>query len=193
MELPGLHACFVPRLLSPRPSLLNAASDARLNSSPQKPLDLKQLKQRAAAIPPIVSTPPARDGTREHSGYVCHMHVGLAAGLKDLRVCSIGLSPTCIRVVRMHLPLWMVELVVRRELSQGGVSSPAHKVLPGQSVFPAAGASLPAVFGCPLSSFIRKSWEVWTEKASCHMTAASRCFKKRLCTFPALCFSSCHA
>uniref|UniRef100_A0A8C0GNC1 Nuclear receptor corepressor 2 n=1 Tax=Chelonoidis abingdonii TaxID=106734 RepID=A0A8C0GNC1_CHEAB len=44
------------RLLSPRPSLLNAATDARLNSSPQKPLDLKQLKQRAAAIPPIVST-----------------------------------------------------------------------------------------------------------------------------------------
>uniref|UniRef100_A0A674K652 Nuclear receptor corepressor 2 n=1 Tax=Terrapene triunguis TaxID=2587831 RepID=A0A674K652_9SAUR len=42
------------RLLSPRPSLLNAATDARLNSSPQKPLDLKQLKQRAAAIPPIV-------------------------------------------------------------------------------------------------------------------------------------------
>uniref|UniRef100_A0A8D0H1C0 Uncharacterized protein n=1 Tax=Sphenodon punctatus TaxID=8508 RepID=A0A8D0H1C0_SPHPU len=29
--------------------------DARLNSSPQKPLDLKQLKQRAAAIPPIIS------------------------------------------------------------------------------------------------------------------------------------------
>uniref|UniRef100_A0A8C3PET2 Nuclear receptor corepressor 2 n=1 Tax=Chrysemys picta bellii TaxID=8478 RepID=A0A8C3PET2_CHRPI len=44
------------RLLSPRPSLLNAAADARLNSSPQKPLDLKQLKQRAAAIPPIQIT-----------------------------------------------------------------------------------------------------------------------------------------
>uniref|UniRef100_A0A8C0GPD2 Nuclear receptor corepressor 2 n=1 Tax=Chelonoidis abingdonii TaxID=106734 RepID=A0A8C0GPD2_CHEAB len=44
------------RLLSPRPSLLNAATDARLNSSPQKPLDLKQLKQRAAAIPPIQIT-----------------------------------------------------------------------------------------------------------------------------------------
>ncbi|XP_075754603.1 nuclear receptor corepressor 2 isoform X6 [Pelodiscus sinensis] len=43
------------RLLSPRPSLLNATADARLNSSPQKPLDLKQLKQRAAAIPPIIS------------------------------------------------------------------------------------------------------------------------------------------
>uniref|UniRef100_A0A8C3TEJ8 Nuclear receptor corepressor 2 n=1 Tax=Chelydra serpentina TaxID=8475 RepID=A0A8C3TEJ8_CHESE len=46
------------RLLSPRPSLLNAAPDARLSSSPQKPLDLKQLKQRAAAIPTIVSTGP---------------------------------------------------------------------------------------------------------------------------------------
>uniref|UniRef100_A0A8B9SZ86 Nuclear receptor corepressor 2 n=1 Tax=Anas platyrhynchos TaxID=8839 RepID=A0A8B9SZ86_ANAPL len=49
------NPCFVLRLLSPRPSLLNTASEARLNSSPQKPLDLKQLKQRAAAIPPIVS------------------------------------------------------------------------------------------------------------------------------------------
>lgn len=49
------NPCSVLRLLSPRPSLLNAASEARLNSSPQKPLDLKQLKQRAAAIPPIVS------------------------------------------------------------------------------------------------------------------------------------------
>ncbi|XP_042297276.1 nuclear receptor corepressor 2 isoform X6 [Sceloporus undulatus] len=39
------------KLLSPRPSLLNATND----SSPQKPLDLKQLKQRAAAIPPIIS------------------------------------------------------------------------------------------------------------------------------------------
>ncbi|XP_053557806.1 nuclear receptor corepressor 2 isoform X4 [Bombina bombina] len=43
------------RLLSPRPSLLSPGSDARVNSSPQKPLDLKQLKQRAAAIPPIIS------------------------------------------------------------------------------------------------------------------------------------------
>ncbi|MEE6504186.1 hypothetical protein FKM82_005091 [Ascaphus truei] len=43
------------RLLSPRPSLLNAASDTHVNASPLKPLDLKQLKQRAASIPPIIS------------------------------------------------------------------------------------------------------------------------------------------
>ncbi|KAM5192056.1 nuclear receptor corepressor 2 isoform 7-T7 [Mantella aurantiaca] len=43
------------RLLSPRPSLLNTGNDMRVNSSPQKPLDLKQLKQRAAAIPSIIS------------------------------------------------------------------------------------------------------------------------------------------
>ncbi|XP_063820655.1 nuclear receptor corepressor 2 isoform X8 [Pseudophryne corroboree] len=43
------------RLLSPRPSLLSTGSDTRVNSLPQKPLDLKQLKQRAAAIPPIIS------------------------------------------------------------------------------------------------------------------------------------------
>ncbi|XP_069353318.1 nuclear receptor corepressor 2 isoform X1 [Eulemur rufifrons] len=44
------------RLLSPRPSLLTPAGDPRANTSPQKPLDLKQLKQRAAAIPPIQVT-----------------------------------------------------------------------------------------------------------------------------------------
>ncbi|XP_059750627.1 nuclear receptor corepressor 2 isoform X15 [Balaenoptera ricei] len=53
------------RLLSPRPSLLTPTSDARTNASPQKPLDLKQLKQRAAAIPPIQVTkahePPRED------------------------------------------------------------------------------------------------------------------------------------
>uniref|UniRef100_A0A8C9QKW3 Nuclear receptor corepressor 2 n=1 Tax=Spermophilus dauricus TaxID=99837 RepID=A0A8C9QKW3_SPEDA len=44
------------RLLSPRPSLLTPTSDPRANTSPQKPLDLKQLKQRAAdahfSLPP---------------------------------------------------------------------------------------------------------------------------------------------
>ncbi|XP_054551400.1 nuclear receptor corepressor 2 isoform X6 [Talpa occidentalis] len=53
------------RLLSPRPSLLTPTNDARASASPQKPLDLKQLKQRAAAIPPIqvtkVHEPPRED------------------------------------------------------------------------------------------------------------------------------------
>ncbi|XP_032099722.1 nuclear receptor corepressor 2 isoform X8 [Sapajus apella] len=52
------------RLLSPRPSLLTPTGDPRANTSPQKPLDLKQLKQRAAAIPPIVTKvhePPQED------------------------------------------------------------------------------------------------------------------------------------
>ncbi|XP_075689751.1 nuclear receptor corepressor 2 isoform X4 [Rhinoderma darwinii] len=43
------------RLMSPRPSLLSTGCDMRGNSSPQKPMDLKQLKQRAAFIPPIIS------------------------------------------------------------------------------------------------------------------------------------------
>lgn len=51
----GPDACLPLRLLSPRPSLLTPTGDTRANVSPQKPLDLKQLKQRAAAIPPIVS------------------------------------------------------------------------------------------------------------------------------------------
>ncbi|XP_062942139.1 nuclear receptor corepressor 2 isoform X6 [Cynocephalus volans] len=53
------------RLLSPRPSLLTPTGDPRAIASPQKPLDLKQLKQRAAAIPPIqvtkVHEPPRED------------------------------------------------------------------------------------------------------------------------------------
>lgn len=45
----------VCRITSPRPSLLNYAHDGVISSPLQKPMDLKQLKQRAAAIPPIVS------------------------------------------------------------------------------------------------------------------------------------------
>ncbi|XP_053135132.1 nuclear receptor corepressor 2 isoform X9 [Hemicordylus capensis] len=55
-EMDEQDAADKNKLLSPRPSLLNTTTtEARLNSSPQKPLDLKQLKQRAAAIPPIIS------------------------------------------------------------------------------------------------------------------------------------------
>uniref|UniRef100_A0A665WJZ1 Nuclear receptor corepressor 2 n=1 Tax=Echeneis naucrates TaxID=173247 RepID=A0A665WJZ1_ECHNA len=43
------------RMTSPRPSLLNYTHDGVISSPLQKPMDLKQLKQRAAAIPPIVS------------------------------------------------------------------------------------------------------------------------------------------
>uniref|UniRef100_A0A4W6FJN4 Nuclear receptor corepressor 2 n=1 Tax=Lates calcarifer TaxID=8187 RepID=A0A4W6FJN4_LATCA len=43
------------RMTSPRPSLLNYAHDGVISSPLQKPMDLKQLKQRAAAIPPIVT------------------------------------------------------------------------------------------------------------------------------------------
>ncbi|NXP50111.1 NCOR2 protein, partial [Heliornis fulica] len=64
-EMDEQDAVDKSRLLSPRPSLLNAASDARLNSSPQKPLDLKQLKQRAAAIPPIQQITKAHESARE--------------------------------------------------------------------------------------------------------------------------------
>uniref|UniRef100_A0AAQ5XIW4 Nuclear receptor corepressor 2 n=1 Tax=Amphiprion ocellaris TaxID=80972 RepID=A0AAQ5XIW4_AMPOC len=41
------------RMTSPRPSLLNYTHDGVTSSPLQKPMDLKQLKQRAAAIPPI--------------------------------------------------------------------------------------------------------------------------------------------
>uniref|UniRef100_A0A8C1NSK6 Nuclear receptor corepressor 2 n=1 Tax=Cyprinus carpio TaxID=7962 RepID=A0A8C1NSK6_CYPCA len=46
-----------------RPSLLSFAHDGVITSPVQKPLDLKQLKQRAAAIPPIVSTYPYQNSS----------------------------------------------------------------------------------------------------------------------------------
>ncbi|XP_064882678.1 nuclear receptor corepressor 2 isoform X5 [Oncorhynchus nerka] len=47
------------RMTSPnRPSLLNYAHDGVISSPLQKPMDLKQLKQRAAAIPPIMPQIP---------------------------------------------------------------------------------------------------------------------------------------
>lgn len=48
---------FLRRITPPRPSLLNYTQDGVISSPLQKPMDLKQLKQRAAAIPPIVSPP----------------------------------------------------------------------------------------------------------------------------------------
>lgn len=47
---------FLCRITPPRPSLLNYTQDGVISSPLQKPMDLKQLKQRAAAIPPIVSS-----------------------------------------------------------------------------------------------------------------------------------------
>lgn len=172
---PWLMSCFGSRLLSPRPSLLNTASDARLNSSPQKPLDLKQLKQRAAAIPPIVSTLLERAGTGSTACASCTLSHWAPWSASGLQGCA-------------HPWGWPLG---HRELCLSGASPRPGKVFPVQRVFPAAGAALPAAFGCLSSSFIRKSWEVWTEKAShCHMTAASHCFKKE-CTFPALHFILC--
>uniref|UniRef100_A0A8C8FAK4 Nuclear receptor corepressor 2 n=1 Tax=Oncorhynchus tshawytscha TaxID=74940 RepID=A0A8C8FAK4_ONCTS len=55
-ELEELNSTEKNRMTSPsRPSLLNYAHDGVISSPLQKPMDLKQLKQRAAAIPPIVS------------------------------------------------------------------------------------------------------------------------------------------
>uniref|UniRef100_A0A8C9R815 Nuclear receptor corepressor 2 n=1 Tax=Scleropages formosus TaxID=113540 RepID=A0A8C9R815_SCLFO len=52
------------RMTSPRPSLLNYTHDGVI-SPLQKPMDLKQLKQRAAAIPPIVSVGAAAGGRQQ--------------------------------------------------------------------------------------------------------------------------------
>uniref|UniRef100_A0A803SPU2 Nuclear receptor corepressor 2 n=1 Tax=Anolis carolinensis TaxID=28377 RepID=A0A803SPU2_ANOCA len=75
------------KLLSPRPSLLNATNEARLNCSPQKPLDLKQLKQRAAAIPPIVSCAKNRaPNTKQVYLHQCTANVQPFMGHSDLLI-----------------------------------------------------------------------------------------------------------
>lgn len=98
---------FGSRLLSPRPSLLNTASDARLNSSPQKPLDLKQLKQRAAAIPPIVSTLLERAGTGSTACASCTFSrwaLWCAQGCKDVLIPGDGLWSTESRAWAVRAP-----------------------------------------------------------------------------------------
>ncbi|XP_063346347.1 nuclear receptor corepressor 2 isoform X1 [Pelmatolapia mariae] len=50
------------RMMSPRPSLLNYTHDGVISSPLQKPMDLKQLKQRAAAIPPIMQEASVQGG-----------------------------------------------------------------------------------------------------------------------------------
>ncbi|XP_064210111.1 nuclear receptor corepressor 2 isoform X6 [Anguilla rostrata] len=52
------------RMTSPRPSLLNYSHEGVISSPLQKPMDLKQLKQRAAAIPPIMPEASAQGGAR---------------------------------------------------------------------------------------------------------------------------------
>ncbi|XP_055367301.1 nuclear receptor corepressor 2 isoform X4 [Betta splendens] len=56
------------RITSPRPSLLNYTHDGVISSPVQKPMDLKQLKQRAAAIPPIMPEASMQGSQRSGGG-----------------------------------------------------------------------------------------------------------------------------
>uniref|UniRef100_A0A8C5ELJ4 Nuclear receptor corepressor 2-like n=1 Tax=Gouania willdenowi TaxID=441366 RepID=A0A8C5ELJ4_GOUWI len=56
------------RMTSPRPSLLNYSHDGVISSPLQKPMDLKQLKQRAAAIPPILPEANMQSSQRSMGG-----------------------------------------------------------------------------------------------------------------------------
>lgn len=56
------------RITSPRPSLLNYSHDGVISSPLQKPMDLKQLKQRAAAIPPIMPEASVQGNQRSGGG-----------------------------------------------------------------------------------------------------------------------------
>ncbi|KAM4049949.1 nuclear receptor corepressor 2 isoform 14-T14 [Anomaloglossus baeobatrachus] len=83
------------RLMSPRPSLLSTGSDTRVNVSPQKPMDLKQLKQRAAAIPPIIS-----EGFSESASQTVHIKPHHALALYQEQITKVhesaldGQAPT---------------------------------------------------------------------------------------------------
>ncbi|XP_073442235.1 nuclear receptor corepressor 2 isoform X14 [Dendrobates tinctorius] len=72
------------RLMSPRPSLLSSGSDARVKASPQKPMDLKQLKQRAASIPPIMS-----EGFSESVPQAVHMKPHHALALYQEQITKV--------------------------------------------------------------------------------------------------------
>ncbi|XP_064424206.1 nuclear receptor corepressor 2 isoform X3 [Latimeria chalumnae] len=66
------------RLLSLRPSLLSAVHDGMINSSSQKPMDLKQLKQRAATIPLTMPEVFPEGGAQSGSGKSQVPHHALA-------------------------------------------------------------------------------------------------------------------
>ncbi|XP_073532257.1 nuclear receptor corepressor 2 isoform X5 [Phyllobates terribilis] len=72
------------RLMSPRPSLLSSGSDTRVKASPQKPMDLKQLKQRAASIPPIMS-----EGFSESVPQTVHMKPHHALALYQEQITKV--------------------------------------------------------------------------------------------------------
>ncbi|XP_077149356.1 nuclear receptor corepressor 2 isoform X7 [Ranitomeya variabilis] len=72
------------RLMSPRPSLLSSGSDTRVKASPQKPMDLKQLKQRAAFIPPIMS-----EGFSESVPQAVHMKPHHALALYQEQITKV--------------------------------------------------------------------------------------------------------
>uniref|UniRef100_W5MFZ2 Nuclear receptor corepressor 2 n=1 Tax=Lepisosteus oculatus TaxID=7918 RepID=W5MFZ2_LEPOC len=61
------------RMTSPRMSLLNYSHDSVISSPLQKPMDLKQLKHRAAAIPPIVMFSGRRRWPRREAGEMAPM------------------------------------------------------------------------------------------------------------------------
>ncbi|XP_039627956.1 nuclear receptor corepressor 2 isoform X1 [Polypterus senegalus] len=65
------------RINSPRPSLLNYSHDGVISSPVQKPLDLKQLKQRAASIPPIMPEVLPQGGAHSAQPQVPHHALAL--------------------------------------------------------------------------------------------------------------------
>uniref|UniRef100_A0A8C8A3W6 Nuclear receptor corepressor 2 n=1 Tax=Oryzias sinensis TaxID=183150 RepID=A0A8C8A3W6_9TELE len=63
---------------SPRPSLLNYSHDGVISTPLQKPMDLKQLRQRAAAIPPITPEASVQASQQSGNGKVVSSHDALA-------------------------------------------------------------------------------------------------------------------
>ncbi|KPP71959.1 nuclear receptor corepressor 2-like, partial [Scleropages formosus] len=105
------------RMTSPRPSLLNYTHDGVI-SPLQKPMDLKQLKQRAAAIPPIVPEASAQDSPRS----------GAAAGGRQ-------------QVPPHALALYQQQITMAHESSQEG--SPPGRGAPPPPVFQQTGRERP--------------------------------------------------
>uniref|UniRef100_A0A3B3CAN1 Nuclear receptor corepressor 2 n=1 Tax=Oryzias melastigma TaxID=30732 RepID=A0A3B3CAN1_ORYME len=88
---------------SPRPSLLNYSHDGVISTPLQKPMDLKQLRQRAAAIPPITPEASVQASQQSGNGKVVSSHDALALYQRQITMAH-GESSQEVRQLQQQQP-----------------------------------------------------------------------------------------
>ncbi|XP_024131087.1 nuclear receptor corepressor 2 isoform X2 [Oryzias melastigma] len=91
------------RISSPRPSLLNYSHDGVISTPLQKPMDLKQLRQRAAAIPPITPEASVQASQQSGNGKVVSSHDALALYQRQITMAH-GESSQEVRQLQQQQP-----------------------------------------------------------------------------------------